>query len=131
MHTLQKRQMLVNALNIKSVLGALDRHVQVAECVVRGHLSMYQDLMVIVESTVRYPTGLQLEACVREAEKLSIMVETSSPRIMADLSLSSLISANPVHELVTNSASSSSAPAVFQMFSTTALASMTLALLVL
>lgn len=98
MHTLKKPS--VNALNTKSVLRALDRHVLVAECVVRGHLTMYQDLLVLVESTVRNPTRLQLEACIRESEKLSTLVETSSPRVTIDLSLSTLISANPVHEMV-------------------------------
>ncbi|VVC41393.1 Thyroglobulin type-1,Kazal domain [Cinara cedri] len=93
-----------NALSMKSVLRALDRHVQVAECVVRGHLTIYQDILVLVESTVKNPSKLQLEACLRESEKLSTLVETSSPRAMSDLSLSTLISASPVHELVTNSA---------------------------
>ncbi|XP_015375740.1 PREDICTED: reversion-inducing cysteine-rich protein with Kazal motifs-like [Diuraphis noxia] len=100
MHTLKRPT--VNALNTKSVLRALDRHVLVAECVVRGHLTIYQDLLVLVESTVRNPTRLQLEACIRESEKLSTLVETSSPRIMIDLSLSTLISASPVHEVVTD-----------------------------
>lgn len=102
MHTLKKPA--VNALSTKAVLKALDRHVQVAECVVRGHLTMYQDLLVLVEPTVRVPTALQLEACLRESEKLSALVESSSPRVLTDLSLSMLISARPVHELVTNSA---------------------------
>lgn len=102
MHALKKPT--VNPLNTKSVLKALDRHVQVAECVVRGYLTMHQDLLVLVESTVRHPTRLQLEACIRETEKLSALVDSSSPRVMADLSLSILISASPVHELVAQSA---------------------------
>lgn len=107
MHTLKRPT--VNALSLKSVLRALDRHVQVAECVVRGHLTMYQDLLVLVESTVRNPTRLQLEACLRESEKLATLVESSSPRAMADLSLSALISASPVQDLVANSASAATA----------------------
>lgn len=102
MHTLKKPA--VNALSTRAVLRALDRHVQVAECVVRGHLTMYQDLLVLVEPTVKFPTALQLEACLREAEKLSALVESSSPRVLTDLSLSMLITARPVHELVINSA---------------------------
>lgn len=109
MHTLKRPS--VNALNTKSVLRALDRHVLVAECVVRGHLTMYQDLLVLVESTVRNPTRLQLEACIRESEKLATLLETSSPRVMIDLSLSTLISASPVHEMVTDGDASDAAPA--------------------
>lgn len=108
MHTLQKRPSAVNALSTKSVIGALDRHVQVAECAARGYLTMYQDLLVLVEPTVENPTALQLEACVREAEKLATMLKTLSPRVTADLSLSTLLSAKLVHEPVVNSASSSS-----------------------
>lgn len=104
MHTLKKPT--VNALSMKSVLRALDRHVQVAECVVRGYLTMYQDLMVLVETTVRHPTKLQLEACLRETEKLSMLLETASPRALTDLSLSMLISASPVHEPIAEGSAS-------------------------
>ncbi|XP_050420992.1 reversion-inducing cysteine-rich protein with Kazal motifs [Adelges cooleyi] len=110
-HTMKNKPTAVNALSMKSVLRALDRHVQVAECVVRGHLTVYQDLLVLVESTLRYPTRLQLEACVREAEKLSTLMEMSSPRIVSDLSLSILISASPVHETTANSVSRPSSAA--------------------
>jgi len=102
-HTLKKTA--GNVLSVRSVLRALDRHVQMAECTVRGHMTIYQDLLVLVESTVKRPTRLQLEACLRETEKLSLLIESSSPRIMIDLSLSTLISAIPVHELITNGGS--------------------------
>lgn len=114
MHTLKKPN--VNALSMKSVLRALDRHVHVAECVVRGYLTIYRDLLVLVEPTVQNPTRLQLEACLRESEKLSTMVESSSPRILTDLSLSTLISAKTVHELISNSAGTAST-AVFGLSS--------------
>ncbi|XP_050545812.1 reversion-inducing cysteine-rich protein with Kazal motifs [Daktulosphaira vitifoliae] len=100
-HTL-KNKSTSNVLSMKSVLKALDRHVQVAECTVRGHLTVYQDLLVLIESNLRHPTRLQLEACACEAEKLSTLMEMSSPRIVSDLSLSILISASPVHEIITN-----------------------------
>lgn len=101
MHSLKRPAM--NAFSVKSVLRALDRHVQVAECVVRGYLTMYKDLLVLVESTVRHPTRLQLDACIRESEKLSALIDSSSPRALTDLSLSALISASPVHELLADS----------------------------
>lgn len=123
MHALKKPT--VNALNTRSVLKALDRHVRVAECVVRGYLTMYQDLLVLVESTVRNPTKLQQEACIRETEKLSALIDSSSPRVMADLSLSTLISASPVHELV------NSAAANVNVFSSTVIVSMSLTAILL
>lgn len=45
----------------------------------------------------RKPSELQLEACLREAEKIASLVNTQSPRIASELSLSSLISATIVH----------------------------------
>jgi hypothetical protein len=77
---------------------------------------MFQELLVFVESTVKNPTPLQLEVCIRESEKLSNMVETSSPRMMADLSLSTLILSKPVRNMISDK-NSSSASAAFQLSS--------------
>lgn len=126
MHALKKPT--VNALNTRSVLKALDRHVRVAECVVRGYLTMYQDLLVLVESTVRRPTKLQLEACIRETEKLAALIDTSSARVMADLSLSTLISASPEHKVVQSAAATAN---VFRFSSTIAISLSLTALLLI
>lgn len=45
----------------------------------------------------RKPSELQLEACLREAEKIASLMNSQSPRIASELSLSSLISAHIVH----------------------------------
>lgn len=50
----------------------------------------------------RKPSELQLEACLREAEKIASLINTQSPRIASELSLSSLISANIVHTQISN-----------------------------
>lgn len=46
---------------------------------------------------------MQLEACVREAEKIASLVNMKSPRIASELSLSSLTLATIVHTDTTTS----------------------------
>ncbi|KAJ9584724.1 hypothetical protein L9F63_020929, partial [Diploptera punctata] len=88
----------MSALTVTSVIQSLERQVQVAECTVRGYLTVEMDIFVLVQAIGRYPPSeLQLEACVREAEKLANLIEVSSPRILSELSLSSLMTATIVH----------------------------------
>lgn len=82
------------ALTVASVLGALERHVQVSECSVRGYASVEAELVVVVQARDRpKPSALQLETCVREAEKLAALVRRGSPRVLSELSLSVLSNA--------------------------------------
>lgn len=98
----------VNALTVGAVLRALERQVQVAECVVRGYLTVELDLFVLVQAVGKLggPSELQLEACIREAEKLASLVQRTSPRVLSELSLSVLTTAITVHVSVTDAASS-------------------------
>ena len=88
----------VSALTLEAVLRALERQVQVAECAVRGYRTVEMDLFVLVQAIGRdTPSDLQLEACVREAEKLANLVQVASPRVLSELSLSALMTATIVH----------------------------------
>ncbi|XP_050297871.1 reversion-inducing cysteine-rich protein with Kazal motifs [Anthonomus grandis grandis] len=91
------------AVNLRSFLKGLDRQIQVAQCTIRGYVTVESDVFVVVQSTERSPSSLQLEACVREAEKLGSLVNSKSPRIASELSLSSLTVATSVHTDVTTS----------------------------
>ncbi|KAJ8916807.1 hypothetical protein NQ315_005814, partial [Exocentrus adspersus] len=84
-------------LNLDSILQALERQIQLAQCTVRGFVTVELDIFIVVQSTERYPSELQLEACIREAEKISSLVNMQSPRIASELSLSSLTAASVVH----------------------------------
>lgn len=84
-------------LTLRALLRALERQIQVAQCVLRGYLSIELDILVLVQTTERYPSALQLEACVREAEKIASLVNRQSPRVVSELSLSSLTAAKVVH----------------------------------
>lgn len=107
----------INALTLNTILKALDRQVQVAECTVRGYLTVEVDIMVLVVPVGSHVSDLQLESCVREAEKLARLIESFSPRMSSELSLSALIAAKVVHEVVPDSASTVGlhvlAPALF------------------
>jgi len=45
---------------------------------------------VVPASSIKRPTRLQLEACAREAEKISSLINAQSPRITTNLALSCL-----------------------------------------
>lgn len=85
------------SLTLKAMLKALDRQIQVAQCVLRGYLTVEMDIFVAVQTTEKYPSALQLEACVQEAEKIASLVNMQSPRIVSEVTLSSLTLANVVH----------------------------------
>lgn len=84
-------------LTLKALLNGLNRQIQVAQCLLRGYLTIEQDIFILVESTESYPSDLQLEACVREAEKIASLINRQSPRVVSELSLSSLTAATIVH----------------------------------
>ncbi|XP_060522280.1 reversion-inducing cysteine-rich protein with Kazal motifs isoform X2 [Cylas formicarius] len=93
------------AVNLKSLLKGLERQIQLAQCTVRGFITVETDIFVIVQTTERYPSQLQLEACVREAEKIASLINMQSPRVASELSLSSLTSATIVHTHISTSGS--------------------------
>uniref|UniRef100_A0A1B6DLK0 Kazal-like domain-containing protein n=2 Tax=Clastoptera arizonana TaxID=38151 RepID=A0A1B6DLK0_9HEMI len=107
----------INALTLNTILKALDRQVQVAECTVRGYLTVEVDIVVLVVPIGNQVSDLQLESCVREAEKLQSLIQRFSPRMISELSLSSLIAATVIHEVIPDSASAIAqhalAPALF------------------
>ncbi|KAJ8956628.1 hypothetical protein NQ318_013982 [Aromia moschata] len=92
-------------LNLRSILKALERQIQLAQCTLRGYVTVELDIFVIVQTTERYPSELQQEACIQEAEKIASLVNMQSPRIVSELSLSSLTAATTVHTQVSASTS--------------------------
>ncbi|GLG94607.1 Serine protease inhibitor dipetalogastin [Gryllus bimaculatus] len=94
----------MSALTVHAVLAALERQVQVAECSVRGYMTVELDLIALVVPAGRGgrpASPLQREACAREAEKLASLVQRTSPRVLSELSLSVLTTASVAHAPVT------------------------------
>lgn len=95
----------VYPLTLKAMLMSLDRQIQVAQCDLRGYLTVEQDIFIIVQTRLKYPSDLQLEACIREAEKIASLINRQSPRVVSELSLSSLTRAIVVHTQTSGSLS--------------------------
>ncbi|CAH2093095.1 unnamed protein product [Euphydryas editha] len=93
-------------INLHNVLSALDRHIKVAECALRGYLTIEMEIFVTVETILKNPTDLQLHVCVLEAEKLADLINRESALITSDLGLSALSYALTVHTHPTQGASS-------------------------
>ncbi|XP_041981780.1 reversion-inducing cysteine-rich protein with Kazal motifs [Aricia agestis] len=86
-----------SVINLHNVLLALERHVKIAECALRGYLTIEMEIFVSVESIVNNPTELQLKVCVLEAEKIADLINRESSLISTDLGLSALSYALLVH----------------------------------
>ncbi|XP_066902400.1 reversion-inducing cysteine-rich protein with Kazal motifs [Halyomorpha halys] len=84
--------------SVETVMAHLEREVSVTECALRGHLTIEIELLVMVVPTKTNPTPLELEACVREAEKITILIQRQSPRLKTITSTSILTAARIVHQ---------------------------------
>jgi reversion-inducing cysteine-rich kazal motif protein len=96
------------------MLTALSRQLQVAECVLRGTLTPEGDIFLVNQPASKNPSELQLAACVAEIEKLVSRVAERSPRIVAEVPLSSLTRAEVAHTRLR--ISGASAPALLRPF---------------
>lgn len=84
--------------SVETVMAHLEREVSIVECSLRGHLTIEMELLIMVVPTRRNPTGLELEACIREAEKITILIQRQSPRMKTITSTSILTTARLVHQ---------------------------------
>lgn len=95
-----------SVINLNNILKALERHVKIAECALRGYLTIELEIFVTVETMLDNPTDLQLNVCILEAEKIADMINRESVLITSDLGLSSLTYALTVHTYPTQGANS-------------------------
>lgn len=85
-----------DALTLRAILQALEELIRVSQCRLSGYLTIETDIFVTVQSTIRSPTFVQIEACQREAEKISTLISMQSHRITSNLALSSLTVAHVI-----------------------------------
>ncbi|XP_050337513.1 reversion-inducing cysteine-rich protein with Kazal motifs [Bactrocera neohumeralis] len=78
-------------ITLHSVLQALDALVQFSECQLTGFLTMEVGIFVALVPRATTPMRMQVEACAREAERISLMIESQSHEITTNLLLSGLI----------------------------------------
>lgn len=89
-----------DAVTLESMLKALARQIQVAECALRGAVTPEGDIFVMAQPISKKPSALQLRACVAEIEKLVTRISERSPRIVAEVPLGSLTRAEIAHRHV-------------------------------
>lgn len=106
-----------NVVHLNNILRSLEGHVKIAECALRGYLTVEMELFVSVESLLSNPTDLQLNVCVLEAEKLADLINRGSALINSDVALCALSYAIPVHTYPTQSGHSVSASIILSIIS--------------
>lgn len=85
-----------DALTLRAILAALAELIRVSQCRLSGYLTIETDIFVTVQSTVKTPSFIQIEACTREVEKMSNLISMQSHRITSNLALSSLTVAHVI-----------------------------------
>lgn len=91
------------SLTLKAILRSLQSLIKISQCYLSGYLTFETDIFIVVYSIHKNPTQIQIESCTREAEKLSILIETKSHFITSDLALSALTVANIIKPIISGS----------------------------
>lgn len=89
-------------LTLQSVLRELDSLIQVTECQLTGFLTMEVGIFVAIVPRASEPTRMQIEACTREAEKISSLITEQSHKITTNLILSGLTMSNMLDPNIEN-----------------------------
>lgn len=92
----------VHPVVIQTIAEKFREHVKVTECEVFAYLSLESDIIVLVIAITDSPTKLQLEACVREAEKLKALIQQQSPTLLTELPLSFFTTATMIDPVPDN-----------------------------
>lgn len=90
-------------LTLRSVLKSLAALIRTSDCRLSGFLTIEADIFVTVQNILEDASVIQIEACHREAEKISNLISTQSHRITSDLSLSALTVANMMQPEISSS----------------------------
>ncbi|XP_015595856.1 reversion-inducing cysteine-rich protein with Kazal motifs [Cephus cinctus] len=93
-----------DAVTLETLLVALGRQVQVAQCALRGMATPEGDVFVVSQPLPKKPSTLQMQACIQEMEKLVTRIQERSPRIVAEVPLGSLTKAETIYGYILNSA---------------------------
>lgn len=91
-----------DSVTLEALLVALGRHLQVAQCAIRGMMTPDCDIFIVIQPVSKKPSALQLRACVTETEKLVTRITERSPRIAAEVPLGSLTRAEIAHGYVSS-----------------------------
>lgn len=90
----------VDPVVIQTIAEKFREHVKVTECEVFAYLSLESDIIVLVIAITDSPTKLQVEACMREAQKLKALIQQHSPTLLTELPLSFFTTAAMIDPVV-------------------------------
>ncbi|XP_076822936.1 reversion-inducing cysteine-rich protein with Kazal motifs-like isoform X1 [Clavelina lepadiformis] len=77
-------------VTMRDVIFLLRRQLHILECNAYGQLTTEGDMAIVIVSRIPKPSLIQEEACTREAERLSRLINTRSPTLTSYLILSPL-----------------------------------------
>lgn len=90
---------MTTVFTIKTVIKALERYIRVADCNIRGHLTIESDIVIMVTPSSLRNFQVPPQICQKVAEKVAVMIQTLSPRITSELSLSVLTTAVSLRDM--------------------------------
>uniref|UniRef100_A0A8C5ME93 Reversion-inducing cysteine-rich protein with Kazal motifs n=1 Tax=Leptobrachium leishanense TaxID=445787 RepID=A0A8C5ME93_9ANUR len=80
-----------NPITVLDILQKIRLHVSVPQCDVFGYLSMESELVVLIIPVDNQPKAIQIDACIKEAEKINSLINSDSPTLASQVPLSALI----------------------------------------
>ncbi|XP_063421996.1 reversion-inducing cysteine-rich protein with Kazal motifs-like isoform X1 [Mytilus trossulus] len=78
-------------ITVSSILDVLSQQLMVRECDVFGYLNVETDLVVLVKPVTASPTLLQLEACIKETERIEYLIQNDSPLLKSHVTMTPLL----------------------------------------
>lgn len=82
------------SISVTEVLDILRLQISVAECDVFAYPSTENDLIILIMPVVSSPTLVQIEACMRETDKIGSLLSSSSPLLMTFIPVSLIVRAD-------------------------------------
>ncbi|XP_061194027.1 reversion-inducing cysteine-rich protein with Kazal motifs-like [Saccostrea echinata] len=103
------REMMSGPLSVQQTVDILSHNLEILECDVFGFLGVDQsEVVILIKPVTATPTMLQVQACIREAERIEYLVQTDSPLLKAYATLTPFLLA-PMRAPSTIAVSSSGA----------------------
>lgn len=96
---------------VSTLASKLQEHVKTAECDLYAHTSLESAATVIVQPPAT-SSALQVEACIREAEKLHALVEQTSPTLLTEMPLSAIVGSHLMRPAASAASGASSSPSL-------------------
>ncbi|XP_074644432.1 reversion-inducing cysteine-rich protein with Kazal motifs-like [Tubulanus polymorphus] len=95
-------------ITVQNITTSLQHQITTLECEPFTYMSIEDEIVIVVVPITQNPTPLQVEACNQEAQRISSLIELSSPTLTLDVSLAPLLAAEVQTTYVKTASSASS-----------------------